>query len=84
MHTASNQAISGVELTGIIELDESMELAINPISSAELDDEEDASLTAKTVNRSVRKILMAITIPDTDKPLFHMIGKSPGERHEGF
>ena len=37
MQTASNQAISGVELTGMIELNESMELAINPISSAELD-----------------------------------------------
>ena len=84
MHTASNQAMSGVELNGIIELNESMELAINPISSAGMDDAEDAPLAAKTVNLSVREILMAITIPDTDKPLFHMIGESPGGIQEGF
>ena len=61
-----------------------MELTINPISSAELDDGEDASLTAKTVNLSVREILMSVTIPDTDKPLFHMIGGASGGSHEDF
>ena len=50
MHTANNQAMSGVELTGIMKLDEQMELTINPFASAELDDEEqDVSLPAKTV-----------------------------------
>ena len=36
------------------------------------------------MNLSVREILMAITISDTDEPLFHMIGESPGKKHEGF
>ena len=84
MHTANNQAMSGVELTGIRELNESIELTINPISSADLDDEEDASLIAKTVNLSVREILMAITIPDTDKQLFHMIRGASGGSHKRF
>ena len=85
MHTANNQAMSGVELTGIIELDERMELTINALASAELDDEEqEGLLPAKTVKLSVRDIVMAITIPDTDKPLFLMISGASGGSHKGF
>ena len=85
MHTTNNQAMSGVELTGIMDLDERMVLKINALANAELDDEEEEGPpTDKTVTLSVRDILMAITIPDTDKPLFHMISGASGGSHEGF
>ena len=85
MHTANNQAMSGVELIGIMELDELIELTINALANAELDDEEqEGLLPAKTVKLSVQDILMAITTPDTDKPLFHMISGASGGSHEGF
>ena len=85
MHTANNQAMSGVELTGILGLDERMELKINALANAELDDEEqEGPPLAKKANLSVRDILMAITIMDTDKPLLHMISGASGGSHEGF
>ena len=62
-----------------------MVLKINALANAELDGEEqEGPPTAKTVNLSVRDILMAITILDTDKPLFHMISGASGGSHEGF
>ena len=79
MHTAKNQAMSGVELTGIMELDEQMEHTTNALANAKLDNEEhEGPPPSKTVNLSVRDILMAITILDTDKPLFHMISGTSG------
>ena len=84
VYTASNQAMTGVELTGVVALDKTMERTVTPTSDAEPDDAEEEPPAPKTVHLSVREILMAIDMPDTDKPLFHMIAETPGGGHEGF
>ena len=83
-HTASNQGMSGVELTGITFLDEKMKLRVNSTSAMELDDAGERAHQAETVELSVRDVLIGIDMPDPSKPSLYMVAETMGGSHDRF
>ena len=72
-----------MEPIGITFLDEQMTLRVNPTSATDIDDDDNPP-GGETVRRLVRDVLMDITMPDSDKPLSHLVVDSTGGLHEGF
>ena len=73
-----------MELTGITFLDKRMKLRVNPTSAMELDNADEGDPQAETMQLLVQDVLMAIDMPESNKPLFHLVDETTGGSHEGF